>query len=38
MRAVIALVVIALVKGVFGMSQISPVMSKTKLLKTRLVN
>ena len=38
MRAVIALVVIALVTGVFGMSQISPVMSKTELLKTRLVN
>ena len=38
MRAVIALVVIALVTGVFGMSQISPVMSKTKLMKTRLVN
>ena len=35
MRAVIALVVIALVTGVFGMSQ---VMSKTELLKTRLVN
>jgi len=34
MRAVIALVVIALVTGVFGMSQ---VMSKTELLKTRLV-
>ena len=34
MRAVIALVVIALVTGVFGMS---PVMSKTELLKTRLV-
>jgi len=38
MRAVIALAVIALVTGVFGMSQISPVMSKTKLMKTRLVN
>ena len=38
MRAVIALVVIVLVTGVFGMSQISPVMSKTKLTKTRLVN
>jgi lysozyme len=39
MRAVIALVVIALVTGVFGMSQISQaVMSKTELLKTRLVN
>jgi lysozyme len=35
MRAVIALVVIALVTGVFGMSQ---VMSKTELLKMRLVN
>ena len=35
MRAVIALVVIALVTGVFGMSQ---VMSKTSLTKTRLVN
>jgi len=35
MRAVIALVVIALITGVFGMS---PVMSKTELLKTRLVN
>ena len=38
MRAVLALVVIVLVTGVFGMSQISPVMSKTKLMKTRLVN
>tara|TARA_Y100000310_G_C20504202_1_gene725579 strand:- start:150 stop:827 length:678 start_codon:yes stop_codon:yes gene_type:complete len=39
MRAVIALVVIALVTGVFGMSQISQaVMSKTELTKTRLVN
>ena len=38
MRAVIALVVIVLVTGVFGMSQISPVMSKTKLTKMRLVN
>ena len=38
MRAVLALVVIVLVTGVFGMSQISPVMSKTKLTKTRLVN
>jgi len=35
MRAVIALVVIVLVTGVFGMSQ---VMSKTELLKMRLVN
>ena len=39
MRAVIALAVIALVTGVFGMSQISQaVMSKTELTKTRLVN
>ena len=38
MRAVLALAVIVLVTGVFGMSQISPVMSKTKLTKTRLVN
>ena len=39
MRAVIALVVIVLVTGVFGMSQISQaVMSKTELTKTRLVN
>ena len=37
MRAVIALAVIVLVTGVFGMSQ-SQVMSKTELLKTRLVN
>ena len=37
MRAVLALAVIVLVTGVFGMSQISPVMSKTKLTKTRLV-
>ena len=38
MRAVLALAVIVLVTGVFGMSQISPVMSKTKLTKMRLVN
>jgi hypothetical protein len=39
MRAVNVLAVIALVTGVFGMSQISQaVMSKTELLKTRLVN
>ena len=38
MRAVLALAVIVLVTGVFGMSQISPVMSKIKLTKTRLVN
>ena len=38
MRAVIALAVIALVTGVFGMSQISPVMSKIELTKMRLVN
>jgi len=37
MRAVIALVVIALVTGVFGMSQ-NQAMSKTSLTKTRLVN
>ena len=35
MRAVLALAVIVLVTGVFGMSQ---VMSKTELTKTRLVN
>ena len=39
MRAVLALAVIVLVTGVFGMSQISQaVMSKTKLTKMRLVN
>jgi hypothetical protein len=39
MRAVLALAVIVLVTGVFGMSQISQaVISKTKLTKTRLVN
>ena len=37
MRAVLALAVIALVTGVFGMSQ-NQAMSKTELLKTRLVN